>query len=130
MRRPRSVCANGPSSSSPAILRTMVQSGMDVARLHFPHGDHPTHRQAAEDVRAAAEAVGRPVALLGDLQGPKIRTGPLDTAFMRLARARRVALVGGPHSAADEIEVSHPELVDALPVGDLVLIDDGRIELV
>ena len=107
----------------------MVQSGMDVARLNFSHGDHPTHRQAAEDVRAAAEAVGRPVALLGDLQGPKIRTGPLDTAFMRLARGRRVVLVGGPRGAADEIEVSHPELVDALRVGDRVLIDDGRIEL-
>ena len=107
----------------------MVQSGMDVARLNFSHGDHPTHRQAAEDVRAAAEAVGRPVALLGDLQGPKIRTGPLDTAFMRLARGRRVFLVGRPRGAADEIEVSHPELVDALRVGDRVLIDDGRIEL-
>jgi pyruvate kinase len=107
----------------------MVQSGMDVARLNFSHGDHPTHRQAAENVRAAAEAVGRPVALLGDLQGPKIRTGPLDTAFMRLARGRRVFLVRGPRGAADEIEVSHPELVDALRVGDRVLIDDGRIEL-
>src|SRR5260370_8422497 len=107
----------------------MVQSGMDVARLTFSHGAHPTHRQAAEDVRAAADAVGRPVALLGDLQGPKIRTGPLDAAFMRLARGRRVVLVGGPRGAADEIEVSHPELVDALRGGDRVLIDDGRIEL-
>jgi pyruvate kinase len=123
IRRTRIVCTIGPSSSSPAILRTMVQSGMDVARLNFSHGDHPTHRQAAEDVRAAAEAVGRPVALLGDLQGPKIRTGPLDTAFMRLARGRRVVLVGGPRGAADEIEVSHPELVDALRVGDRVLIE-------
>jgi len=129
IRRTRIVCTIGPSSSSPAILRTMVQSGMDVARLNFSHGDHPTHRQAAEDIRAAAEAVGRPVALLGDLQGPKIRTGPLDTAFMRLARGRRVFLVGRPRGAADEIEVSHPELVDALRVGDRVLIDDGRIEL-
>ncbi|HEV3102753.1 MAG TPA: pyruvate kinase, partial [Candidatus Dormibacteraeota bacterium] len=130
IRRTRIVCTIGPSSSSPATLRTMVQAGMDVARLNFSHGDHPTHRQAAEDVRAAAEAVGRPVAILGDLQGPKIRTGPLDTAFMRLARGRKVVLVGGPRRAADEIEVSHPELVDALRPGDRVLIDDGRIELV
>jgi pyruvate kinase len=130
IRRTRIVCTIGPSSSSPAVLRTMVQAGMDVARLNFSHGDHPTHRQAAEDVRAAAEAEGRPVAILGDLQGPKIRTGPLDSAFMRLARGRRVVLVGGPRSAADEIEVSHPELVDALRQGDRVLIDDGRIELV
>src|SRR5437588_303490 len=130
IRRTRIVCTIGPSSASPTILRTMVQSGMDVARLNFSHGDHATHGQAAEDVRAAADAVGRPVAILGDLQGPKIRTGPLDSAFMRLARGRQVLLVGGPRSAANEIEVSHPELVDALRPGDRVLIDDGRIELV
>ena len=130
IRRTRIVCTIGPSSASPAILRTMVHSGMDVARLNFSHGDHETHRQAAADVRAAADAAGRPVALLGDLQGPKIRTGPLETSFMRLARGRRVALVGGPRSGENEIEVSHPELVDALRPGDRVLLDDGRIELV
>ncbi len=129
IRRTRIVCTIGPSSSSPTILRTMVQSGMDVARLNFSHGDHATHRQAAEGVRATADAVGRPVALLGDLQGPKIRTGPLDSAFMRLVRGRRVVLVGGARSAENEIEVSHPELVAALRPGDRVLLDDGRIEL-
>ena len=130
IRTTRIVCTIGPSSASPAILRTMVQSGMDVARLNFSHGDHQTHRQAAEDVRAAAEAAGRPVAILGDLQGPKIRTGPLDVAFVRLARGRRVDLVGRPRAGANEVEVSHPELVDALRPRDRVLIDDGRIELV
>ena len=130
IRRTRIVCTIGPSSSSPTVLRTMVQSGMDVARLNFSHGDHTTHGQAAEDVRAAADAAGRPVAILGDLQGPKIRTGPLDSAFMRLARGRQVVLVGRARGAANEIEVSHPELVDALRSGDRVLVDDGRIELV
>src|SRR5258708_32649044 len=96
IRRTRIVCTIGPSSSSPAVLRTMVQAGMDVARLNFSHGDHATHRQAAEDVRAAAEAVGRPAAILGDLQGPKIRTGPLDSAFMRLAPGRRGGRRGPP----------------------------------
>jgi pyruvate kinase len=108
----------------------MLKAGMDVARLNFSHGDHATHRQAAIDVRAAAEDAGRPVALLGDLQGPKIRTGALETAFQRLARGRRVFLTGGPREGEDEIEVSHPELVEALRSGDRVLIDDGRIELV
>jgi pyruvate kinase len=110
---------------------------MDVARLNFSHGDHQTHRQAAADVREAAEAAGRPVALLCDLQGPKIRTGPLEAAFMRLVRGRPVTLTGpGQRSAGaggdnnDEIEVSHPELVEALHPGDHVLIDDGRIELI
>src|SRR5258708_8288992 len=107
----------------------MGRAGMDVARLNFSHGDHPTHRQAAEDVRAAAEAVGRPVALLGDLQGPKIRTGPLDTAFMRLARGRRGVLVGGPRGAPDEVEVSHPAPVDPLRVADRALLAGRRVAL-
>ena len=90
---------------------------MDVARMNFSHGDHATHRQAAMDVRAAAEAEGLPIALLGDLQGPKIRTGPLETAFQRLVRGRVVFLTGEARSAENEIEVSHPELVDALHPG-------------
>ena len=104
---------------------------MDVARLNFSHGDAATHREAAANVREAAEAVGRPIALLGDLQGPKIRTGPVEGTFQRLVRGRSVALVAqhdGP-AGGEEIEVSHAELVQALRVGDRVLLDDGRIEL-
>ncbi len=130
VRRTRIVCTIGPSSSSPHVLRSMILAGMDVARLNFSHGDADTHRQAAANVREAAEAVGRPIALLGDLQGPKIRTGALDTSFQRLVRGRPVALVAAGHrDAPDEIEVSHVELVHALHPGDRVLLDDGRIEL-
>ena len=112
------------------MLRNLIVAGMDVARLNFSHGDHDTHRLAARDVRAAAEVVGRPVAILGDLQGPKIRTGALDTSFLRLVRGRRVVLTASPRQLPDEIEVSHGELVDAVRRGDRVLLDDGRIELV
>src|SRR5260370_1113049 len=83
VRRTRIVCTLGPASSAPAVLRTMISAGMDVARLNFSHGDHATHRQVAADVREAAEAAGRPIALLGDLPGPKIRAGPLEAAFIR-----------------------------------------------
>src|ERR1700688_2181800 len=98
VRRTRIVCTLGPASASPAVLRTMILAGMDVARLNFSHGDHATHRQVAADVREAAEAAGRPIALLGDLQGPKIRTGPLESAFIRLVRGRTVILTGESHS--------------------------------
>lgn len=144
VRRTRIVCTIGPASASPAILRTMIQAGMDVARMNFSHGDDATHRQVAADVREAAEAAGRPIALLGDLQGPKIRTGPLEAAFQRLVRGRTVVLTGesrtrrsqdahsiqGAAQADNHIEISHPELVEALQRGDHVLLDDGRIELV
>src|ERR1700674_2176782 len=131
IRRTRIVCTIGPSSASPAVLRNLVKAGMDVARLNFSHGDHATHRQAAIDVRAAAQDADRPVALLGDLQGPKIRTGPLEAAFQRLVRGRTVFLTGahrapGVPKPENEIEVSHSELVTALRRGDRVLLDDGR----
>jgi pyruvate kinase len=129
VRRTRIVCTIGPSSASPAVLRAMVQAGMDVARLNFSHGDHATHREVAANVREVAEATGRYVALLGDLQGPKIRTGALESAFQRLVRGRTVTLVAAPKHEANEIEVSHRELVEALRPGDRVLLDDGRIEL-
>ena len=129
VRRTRIVCTIGPSSSSPQVLRAMIQAGMDVGRLNFSHGDAEAHRQAAANVREAAEAVGRPVALLGDLQGPKIRTGAVEGTFQRLVRGRSVALVAHHTETPDDIEVSHVELVQALRVGDHVLLDDGRIEL-
>ena len=128
-RRTRIVCTIGPSSSSPQVLRAMIQAGMDVARLNFSHGDAGAHREAAANVREAAAAVGRPVALLGDLQGPKIRTGAVEGTFQRLVRGRSVALVARHTETPDDIEVSHVELVQALRVGDRVLLDDGRIEL-
>ncbi len=130
IRRTRIVCTIGPSSASPPVLRNLLKAGMDVARLNFSHGDEATHRQAAIDVRAAADDADCPVALLGDLQGPKIRTGALESAFQRLVRGRRVFLTGGKRQGENEIEVSHPELVDALRLGDRVLLDDGRIELI
>jgi len=120
---------------------------MDVARLNFSHGDADSHRAAAAAVREVAEDVGRPIALLGDLQGPKIRTGPVEGTFQRLVRGRVVVLTGalpsGPGAAGagaasptggeagspQRIEVSHVELVQALRPGDRVLLDDGRIEL-
>src|SRR3989442_15129504 len=137
LRRTRIVCTNGPSRASPQVMRAMVQAGMDVARLNFSHGDAETHRAAAKAVREAADDAGRPVALLGDLQGPKIRTGPVEGTFQRLVRGRSVVLVASlppgpsghlPTDGEDRIEVSHAELLHALRVGVRVLLDDGRIE--
>ena len=107
----------------------MILAGMDVARLNFSHGDAATHHEIAANVREAAEALGRPIALLGDLQGPKIRTGSLDSSFERLVRGREVVLVGGHRDGPNQIEISHEELVHSLRPGDRVLLDDGRIEL-
>jgi pyruvate kinase len=130
MRRTRIVCTLGPSSASPAVVRRLVVAGMDVARLNFSHGDASTHRRAVEVVRQVERACRRHVALLQDLQGPKIRTGALEPPQVRLARGRRVTLTsqqvtGGP----DLVPVSHRELIEGLRPRDRVLLADGQIEL-
>src|SRR5438874_11581973 len=74
-RRAKIVCTLGPATSSPERIRGLVDAGMDVARLNFSHGSHADHEQVYRHVREAAEATGRAVGILADLQGPKIRLG-------------------------------------------------------
>jgi pyruvate kinase len=112
------------------VLRRLIAAGMDVARFNFSHGDESFHRQTVANVRAAADAAGRQIALLQDLQGPKIRTGALKEPLVRLRRGHLVRLTAA-HVRGDEerIPVSHPELVQALRPRDRVLLADGQIEL-
>jgi pyruvate kinase len=108
----------------------MVAAGMDVARFNFSHGAFETHRAGAQLVRGAAAAAGRHVALLQDLQGPKIRTGALAPPLVRLVRGRRVTLTAEPVTGSTElIPVSHRELIAVLRPHDRVLLADGEIEL-
>src|SRR5438067_11350161 len=116
VRRTRIVCTIGPSSISPQVMRSMIQSGMDVARLNFSHGDPDTHREAAANVREASEAVGRPVALLGDLQGRKIRNGTVEGTFQKLVCGRTIVLVSGQRHEPNYLEARDIEPVrDVLP---------------
>jgi pyruvate kinase len=130
VRRTRIVCTLGPSSASPQVVRRLIGAGMDVARLNFSHGDADTHRRTVRAVREAACASGRHIALLQDLQGPKIRTGRFDPPLVRLSRGRPVTLTSRPVTGTAElVPVSHPELVAALRPRDRVLLADGQIEL-
>src|SRR5437762_14282398 len=78
MRKAKIICTMGPASREEPVLGRLVEAGMDVARLNFSHGTHDDHLRAIGNVRRAAETAGRPVALLLDLQGPKIRVGKID----------------------------------------------------
>ena len=130
MRRTRIVCTLGPASISPSVVRRLIAAGMDVARLNFSYGDPDQHRRAAGRVREAARAAGRHVALLQDLQGPKVRAGTLSPSVVRLARGRQVTLTARPVIGnAELVPVSHSELIENLMPGDRVLLADGQIEL-
>jgi len=142
MRKAKIVCTIGPASAEPSILERLINSGMDVARLNFSHGTHDSHRAAIASIRDAAERVHRPVAIVQDLQGPRIRVGDLEGAGVEVMAEQRIRLVGGmlrsggqigsqtmAPSNLTEIPVTYPQLVRDVRPGARVLIDDGLIEL-
>jgi pyruvate kinase len=128
MLRTKVVCTLGPASSSPEVVLAMVRSGMDLARVNMSHGTHEDHRRSIEAVRAASAEVCRPVAVLVDLSGPKIRVGDLERD-MELEVGQIVAMVPEGAESAGEIPTTYASLAREIHEGDLVLLDDGLLEL-
>jgi len=130
LRRTRIICTLGPASSSRATLRALIAAGMDIARVNFSHGTEAEHRETVEDVRAVAAQMGRHIALLQDLQGPKIRTGRLADPPVRLRRGEPVLLTSRTVIGDENlIPVSHPAFIRSLIPDEKVLLADGEIEL-
>ncbi len=142
MRKAKIVCTIGPASAEPSILEQLITSGMNVARLNFSHGTHESHRAAIASIRAVADRLHLSVAILQDLQGPRIRVGALDEEGLKVTAGQWVRLVGGlfrsggqigsqtlAPSSVTEIPVVYPQLARDVRPGARVLIDDGLIEL-
>ncbi len=127
--RTKIVCTLGPSTASGDTLRSLMEAGLNVARLNFSHGTHEQHAKTVALVRATADELGRPIAILGDLQGPRIRIG--DLAEPRaVADGQDVVLVAGEIASGDELPTTYDHLCDDVKEGDRILVDDGLIELV
>ncbi|MBN1874849.1 MAG: pyruvate kinase [Anaerolineae bacterium] len=124
------VCTLGPATESLAVLREMVRAGMTVARLNFSHGTSENKRETAALVRQAAAEEGRYVALMGDLQGPKIRVGRLPESGVLLQTGEEVILTSGPVTDLQrEIPFPHPDIIPDVAPGNRLLLDDGALEL-
>jgi pyruvate kinase len=130
-RRAKIVCTLGPATSSAEAINSLVESGMDVARLNFSHGDHSDHRDVYERVRAAAKASGRAVGILADLQGPKIRLGRFENGPVIWDNGERVTITVddllGDH---DRVSTTYKGLANDARPGDRLLVDDGKVGLV
>jgi pyruvate kinase len=130
-RRAKIVCTLGPVTSSLEAITELVEAGMNVARMNFSHGDHSDHREVFNRIRQASAASGRPVGILGDLQGPKIRLGRFGDGPVDWASGQRVAItvedVVGHH---DRVSTTYKGLADDARPGDRLLIDDGKVGLV
>jgi pyruvate kinase len=132
MRRTKIVATIGPASREPEILRRMVEAGMDVARLNYSHGTLEEHAETIGRVRDAAGRAGRPVAILQDLPGPKLRIGPLREDIVELRAGEHVTFSCGPDGGegdAGHMSISWPGLADALSPGEVMYLADGSVRL-
>ncbi|NIP24689.1 MAG: pyruvate kinase [Phycisphaerae bacterium] len=128
MARTKIVATIGPSSNDADIIRKMLQSGMNIARLNFSHGDHESHRATVKMLRRVAAEENKILALLGDLQGPKLRLGFVRTGGIQLNLGDEVVLT--PHRGQPAmIHMPHPELIETIEIGATIVIGDGEVEL-
>ena len=127
--RTKIVCTLGPASNNRETLKSLMEAGLSVARLNFSHGTHEQHAATVALVRSTAAELGRPVAILGDLQGPRIRIGDLAEP-RHVADGEDIVLVAGEDAAAGQFPTTYEDLCHDLKVGDRILVDDGLIELV
>jgi len=131
VRRTKIVCTIGPASSSPEMLDRLVGAGMDVARLNFSHGTHAEHAQVIRALREGDPSWGRPITILQDLQGPKVRLGTFVGGQAMLVSEEEFTLTGRDvKGTASRSSLNHPEFLAALRPGDAVWMDDGMIQLV
>ena len=130
MRRAKIVCTLGPASSAPERLRELVAAGMDVARLNMSHGDYEDHLENLQNVRNAAQAADRPVGVLADLQGPKIRLGRFASGKEMLAEGATFAITTEDvQGTVERCSTTYKGLPGDVRPGDMILIDDGRLTL-
>ncbi|MEU4163003.1 pyruvate kinase [Actinoplanes sp. NPDC026670] len=129
-RRVKIVCTMGPATKSPERMLGLVEAGMNVARMNFSHDTRENHREMYELVRAAAEQADRPVAILADLQGPKIRLGKFADGPHRWETGDRVVITSDEILGTRErVSCTYKKLPHEVKVGDRLLIDDGKVAI-
>ncbi|MBE9259880.1 MULTISPECIES: pyruvate kinase [Aphanizomenonaceae] len=130
-RRTKIVATIGPATSSPEMLKGIIEAGATTLRLNFSHGTHADHQRSIRLIRQTAFELNRPVAILQDLQGPKIRLGRFETGSIILAKGDRFTLTNRPIEGTQEIScVTYDYLAEEVPVGSNILLDDGKVEMV
>jgi pyruvate kinase len=129
-RKAKIVCTIGPASSGREIISSLIKNGMDVARLNFSHGSHDTHKKNAELIRVLSKQYGKPVGILQDLQGVKIRVGVIEGGAVELQKGETVLLIPGEGTGnKKQVYISYPLLLKDARKGDRILLDDGLIQL-
>ena len=129
--RTKIVCTIGPASNSPQVIDKLIRAGMSVARLNFSHGSHQDHAAMVGLIREASKQAGRPIAILQDLCGPKIRVGELPEEGVSLSSGQELILTTQLNKGqTNKVPVSYGDLPSQVKTGDRILLADGLMELV
>ncbi|OUL35211.1 pyruvate kinase [Nostoc sp. T09] len=130
LRRTKIVATIGPATSSPEMLKAIIEAGATTLRLNFSHGTHADHQRSIRLIRQTAFELNQPVAILQDLQGPKIRLGRFENGSIVVAKGDRFTLTNRPVIGTQDIScVTYDYLAEEVPVGAKILLDDGRVEM-
>lgn len=130
LRRTKIVATIGPATREPEVLKALIKAGATTLRLNFSHGTHEDHQRSIRLIRQTAFELNQPVAILQDLQGPKIRLGKFETGSIVLKSGDNFTLTSEPVAGTQEISsVTYKPLVDEVPCGATILLDDGRVEM-
>src|SRR6201999_3981305 len=129
-RRTKIVATLGPSSSSPEVIARLFQAGADVFRLNFSHGSYEDHAARFAIIRELETKFDRPIGILADVQGPKLRVGRFSGGRVHLqsGQALRLDLNATPGNA-QRVNLPHPEIIEAASIGASLLLDDGKLRL-
>lgn len=129
-RKTKIICTIGPAVSEPQMLRRLADAGMDMARLNFSHGNHAEFEKTISVLREIEEEKGRPIGIMADIQGPKIRVGKLPKGQISIETGGKIRIVSAEKtSKEDEIPTTYKELVNDVGPGKRILLDDGLMEL-
>ncbi len=130
MPKTKIVCTVGPATHSPEVLERLIMSGMNVARLNFSHGTQASHKEVIHHIRRLASRLNRPVAILQDLSGPKIRIGPIERGEVSLNSGDMFILTNSQVPGDNqEVSINYPNLPEDVHPGDTLLLSDGALEL-
>ena len=129
-RRTKIIATLGPASSSPEVIERLFRAGADVFRLNFSHGSHADHAERIAIIRALEAKVERPIGILADVQGPKLRVGKFQAGRVQLQTGQSFRLDLSPTPGdVRRVQLPHPEIIEAAGIGTTLLLDDGKLRL-